>query len=80
MTDGYEDQFGGPKGKKFMSKQLKKILADNSQLSMADQKKNLETSLENWMKFSDGQTDIQGVSKQYSQVDDITVMGVRILR
>jgi serine phosphatase RsbU (regulator of sigma subunit) len=26
LSDGYEDQFGGPKGKKFMSKQFKQLV------------------------------------------------------
>jgi serine phosphatase RsbU (regulator of sigma subunit) len=42
FTDGYADQFGGPKGKKFMYKNFKQLLIDNSQLSMQEQKEILE--------------------------------------
>jgi hypothetical protein len=34
LTDGFPDQFGGPAGKKFMSKNLRELLASNSHLPM----------------------------------------------
>ena len=69
FSDGYADQFGGPKGKKFMSKQLKQLLIDNYQLPMQEQKEVLENAIENWMNY---EKDI------YEQIDDITVMGIKI--
>lgn len=63
MSDGYQDQFGGPLGKKFMIKRLKELLLENHQLPMEQQKDILIKSLEEWM---------QGVN----QVDDIILMGV----
>jgi ligand-binding sensor domain-containing protein/serine phosphatase RsbU (regulator of sigma subunit) len=69
MSDGYEDQFGGENseraGKKFLSKNLKKIMLVNSQLSMSEQKVALEKTLENWI----GNTE---------QIDDITILGFKI--
>jgi serine phosphatase RsbU (regulator of sigma subunit) len=65
FTDGYADQFGGPLGKKFKSKTLKKLLSENAHLSMEDQKKLLENTLNQWMGL-------------IAQVDDICVMGLRI--
>ena len=65
MSDGYEDQFGGPKGKKFLSKNLKQLLVDNSQLTMKEQKEKLEKTLFNWI--GDGE-----------QIDDITILGLSI--
>jgi serine phosphatase RsbU (regulator of sigma subunit) len=44
FTDGYADQFGGPKGKKFKYKQLQDIVMENAQKSMREQKKILENT------------------------------------
>lgn len=65
ITDGLSDQFGGPKGKKFMSKQLKGLLISISHLPMLVQKEMLGHSFSNWK----GELD---------QVDDITIIGVRV--
>jgi len=65
LTDGFPDQFGGPKGKKFMSKNLKELLLNNAGLPMFEQKELLETAFKNWI-------------KNLEQVDDVTVIGVRI--
>ena len=34
FTDGFADQFGGPKGKKFMNKTLKDLILVNSTLKI----------------------------------------------
>ena len=65
FTDGYSDQFGGPKGKKLMRKIFEETLIDYSDKSMPDQKKQLESAFKNWK----GDLD---------QVDDICVVGIRI--
>ena len=65
FTDGYADQFGGPKGKKFKYKQLEELLTENSTLPMKDQKNILEKKLSDW-------------KGNFEQVDDICVIGVRI--
>ncbi|OFX61465.1 MAG: hypothetical protein A2046_00095 [Bacteroidetes bacterium GWA2_30_7] len=65
MSDGYEDQFGGPKGKKFLSKNLKKLLIANCKLSMEGQKNILEKTLIEWV--GEGE-----------QIDDITILGIKI--
>jgi serine phosphatase RsbU (regulator of sigma subunit) len=65
-SDGYADQFGGPKGKKFMLKQLKKLFIEISSLPMDEQNKRLKVRLEEWM--GDDQ-----------QLDDILILGVRIV-
>ena len=64
-TDGYADQFGGERGKKFMSKQLKKVLESIHTSSLTEQKKFLEKTFQDWK----GDLD---------QVDDVTVMGIKI--
>ncbi len=68
-TDGFEDQFGGPKGKKFLSKKLKQFLVENCQKPMAEQKVILENTIEDWK---------NGYEIKCEQVDDITVMGIKI--
>ena len=66
LTDGFPDQFGGEKGKKFMSKNLKELLATNSHLSMSQQKEILHKTFNNWV-------------GNLEQIDDVTIIGVRIL-
>jgi serine phosphatase RsbU (regulator of sigma subunit) len=65
FTDGYADQFGGEKGKKFKYKQLQQLIVDNGRVIMKEQKAILERSLEQWM-------------GELEQVDDILVIGIRI--
>ena len=65
LKDGMPDQFGGPKGKKFMYKQLKELLVSLSKLPMNEQKEQLNTS------FNDWKTDME-------QVDDVLLIGVRV--
>lgn len=64
-TDGYIDQFGGPRGKKFTKKRLHKLLVDNCDLPMNEIGAYLEKEFIEW------QSDLD-------QVDDVTVMGIRI--
>jgi serine phosphatase RsbU (regulator of sigma subunit)/tetratricopeptide (TPR) repeat protein len=65
LTDGFPDQFGGPDGKKFMSKKLKNLLLVNQHLSIPQQKELLETTFKNWI-------------GDLEQVDDVCVIGIRI--
>lgn len=65
FSDGYADQFGGPRGKKFMFRNFKKLLLSIHDKNMTEQQKILDKTLKDWM-------------KGYGQVDDICVMGVRI--
>ncbi len=65
FTDGYADQFGGDKGKKFRSKRFESILTENSHIAMKIQKEILETTIDDWR-------------GNQEQVDDILVIGVRV--
>ena len=65
LTDGFPDQFGGEKGKKFMSKNLRELLAVNSHLPMQQQKDILLKTFTNWV-------------GALEQIDDVTIIGVRI--
>ncbi len=68
FSDGYPDQFGGDKGRKFMTKKLKELfveLATNDH-HMSEQRDILEKYILDWM------------GTKYEQIDDILVMGVKI--
>jgi serine phosphatase RsbU (regulator of sigma subunit)/ligand-binding sensor domain-containing protein len=65
FSDGYVDQFGGEKGKKFMSKKFKQLILENHTKSMTDQKTLLDNTIEAW-------------KGEQEQVDDILVIGFRI--
>lgn len=64
-TDGYADQFGGPKGKKFMYKQLNKLLMSIHTDPVDRQKQVLESTLANW-------------KGNLEQVDDVCIIGIKI--
>lgn len=65
LTDGFADQFGGPKGKKFMYKKLKDLLTAISQLSSDEQYNKLKEAFEEW-------------KGELEQVDDVSLIGIRI--
>jgi serine phosphatase RsbU (regulator of sigma subunit)/ligand-binding sensor domain-containing protein len=65
FSDGFPDQFGGKKDKKYSTKRFKQLLLDNQDKTMAEQKKILNTEIEQW------RGDI-------AQIDDIIVLGIRI--
>ncbi|MBI5539041.1 MAG: SpoIIE family protein phosphatase, partial [Bacteroidia bacterium] len=67
FTDGYADQFGGSKGRKFMYKKFKEILLENVDKPMLSQRLILENTLEEW----------KGI---FEQIDDITILSMRILK
>lgn len=63
-TDGFPDQFGGDKGKKFKVKQLRELLLLHSDAPMGEQEKMLDSAFERW-------------KGNLEQVDDVLVMGFR---
>ncbi len=65
FTDGYPDQFNGATGKKFMRRNMRKLVLDIQNYPMNKQKEILEERLDSWM----GKT---------HQTDDILVAGLRI--
>ncbi|MBA2614046.1 MAG: tetratricopeptide repeat protein [Bacteroidetes bacterium] len=64
-TDGFPDQFGGPKGKKFKYKQLEELLLENNNLDVYKQEVVLKQKFESWI-------------GPLEQVDDVCVLGVRL--
>ncbi|MDG1333426.1 MAG: tetratricopeptide repeat protein [Crocinitomicaceae bacterium] len=63
FSDGFADQFGGPKGKKFMYKPFKRHLISIDNLSMMDQKIATEKAFNNW-------------KGNEEQVDDVCIWGI----
>ena len=64
-TDGFADQFGGPKGKKFKYKPLNQLLVSIKDDSLSNQNKNLETVFNNW-------------KGNLEQVDDVLIIGIKV--
>ncbi len=64
-TDGYADQFGGPKGKKYKYKKLNELILNNHHLPMAEQRKIISDSFDDW-------------KGTLEQIDDVCVIGIRI--
>ncbi len=65
FSDGFLDQFGGPQGKKFMSRNFKKLILELQEIPLKDQGTEMERVLLEWM-------------GEISQIDDILVMGLRM--
>jgi serine phosphatase RsbU (regulator of sigma subunit) len=72
FSDGYADQFGGPRGKKFMYKPFKRLLLENQGKSMDQIREVLEKTLDDWMAPEGDQGTL------FEQVDDILVIGLRV--
>lgn len=64
FSDGYADQFGGEKGKKYKYNQLKQTLINHQNLNLAEQKEMLLTNFTEW----------KGL---LAQIDDVLVSGIR---
>lgn len=65
FTDGYADQFGGPKGKKLMYKKLHEFLVNISSQTFESQTESLGTNFESW-------------KGNLEQVDDVCVIGLKV--
>jgi serine phosphatase RsbU (regulator of sigma subunit) len=66
FTDGFADQFGGPKGKKYKYKPLQELLRNTSGLTPAEQKHHLQQAFLAW-------------KGNLEQVDDVCIIGIKIL-
>jgi len=65
FSDGFADQFGGPKGKKFKYKPFKRLLLENADKPMTEQKEILNNAFIDW-------------KGNYEQIDDVVVIGLKI--
>lgn len=65
FSDGFADQFGGEKGKKFKSSNFKKLLLSIQDLNIEEQKTAIVKAFEDW-------------KGNFEQLDDVCVIGVRV--
>ncbi len=68
FSDGFQDQFGGPDGRKFMIANLRNLFLRIHTLPFAQQQTEFENIFQNWI--------IQP-NHNYSQIDDILIMGIK---
>ena len=73
FSDGYADQFGGKKGKKFKYKPFKELLLSIQNLPMNEQKQILDQRIEEWKNTINEKT-----GQISEQIDDIVVIGIKI--
>ncbi|MEA2041716.1 MAG: SpoIIE family protein phosphatase, partial [Bacteroidota bacterium] len=66
FSDGYVDQFGGKRGRKFNIGNFKKLLLKIHKLPLEEQQKKIHETMHLWMK------------DEPSQIDDMLIVGVRI--
>jgi serine phosphatase RsbU (regulator of sigma subunit) len=65
FSDGYPDQFGGPKGKKYLRVKMKKFVLSIQNQSMNEQLVSFDNEYNSWKGNSD-------------QIDDVCIMGVKV--
>jgi serine phosphatase RsbU (regulator of sigma subunit) len=65
FTDGIVDQIGGPKNRKFMLKQLKTIISDTGNNTLAEQHIILEKAFDSW-------------TADAKQLDDVSFIGIEL--
>jgi serine phosphatase RsbU (regulator of sigma subunit)/tetratricopeptide (TPR) repeat protein len=65
FSDGFSDQFGGPKKKKFKRSRLKELFYNIASYSFKRQKQIIENAFEEW-------------KGEIEQIDDICILGIKI--
>jgi serine phosphatase RsbU (regulator of sigma subunit) len=65
FSDGFADQFGGPKGKKYKYRQLQEKLLASSNLKLSEQKKFMLNEFIQW-------------KGHLEQVDDVLLIGFEV--
>ena len=64
-TDGFVDQFGGPRGKKFMRRRFRELLVETSSLPVQEHEAHLRARFDDWRGDEE-------------QVDDVLVVSMRV--
>lgn len=72
FSDGFQDQFGGPKGKKFMKYNFRELLYIIHHRPITEQRQILDETLEHWMSFP------VKYGETHRQIDDILIIGFTI--
>lgn len=65
MTDGFQDQFGGEKGKKFKVKPMKRLMLEIAHLPMSEQRRKIAETFDQW-------------AGNLEQIDDVCIIGIKI--
>ena len=65
FTDGYPDQFGGPKGKKYKTSRLKEVFDFMKDKKGKEQLNIISNNFDKW-------------TENHDQIDDVLVMGIRL--
>ena len=66
FSDGFQDQFGGPEGKKFMVKKLRELFFEIHQKPFDEQKTILENTFQTWK------------GTNIRQTDDVLIIGLQV--
>jgi serine phosphatase RsbU (regulator of sigma subunit) len=66
FSDGFQDQFGGLEGRKFMTKNFRDLLHKIHHHTPQEQKLLLEQTFTNW------------IGTEYSQIDDVLIAGIKL--
>jgi len=72
FSDGFIDQFGGEKGRKYMIKQFKELILKINDKPMSEQKEIFNKELEDWKLGNREEGD------EHHQIDDVLVVGFRL--
>jgi predicted ATPase/GAF domain-containing protein/tRNA A-37 threonylcarbamoyl transferase component Bud32 len=70
FSDGFQDQFGGAEGRKFMIKYMKELLLEIYKKPVDEQKRILAQAIEDWMLYHP--------HEPQRQIDDILVIGFKV--
>lgn len=65
FTDGFADQFGGPAGKKYKSKQMEELFTATISDKMEVQEEKIQSAFQNW-------------KGRLEQIDDVCIIGIRV--
>jgi tetratricopeptide (TPR) repeat protein len=65
FTDGFADQFGGPNGKKYKTKQMEELFAKTISEKMETQEQHIQSAFQNW-------------KGRLEQIDDVCIIGIRV--
>ncbi|WP_375561942.1 tetratricopeptide repeat protein [Bernardetia sp. OM2101] len=66
FSDGFQDQFGGDKGRKYMKKRFREFLVEIHQQPFEEQERILKLEFQSWL------------GGEYNQIDDVLVIGFKI--
>ncbi|EAY30319.1 PP2C family protein-serine/threonine phosphatase [Microscilla marina] len=72
FSDGFQDQFGGPKGRKFMKHNFRELLYIIHHRPVENQEQILNDTLNHWISFP------VKYGEAHKQIDDIVVVGFQI--